>query len=240
MLLFSNLDLAHEFTCIFFRHATCLPSSSVPQRNTSLLGTRFLFGETHVCCCNPIVDLHPPPNLTPASAAAWRLSSGGTQIDLSGIKDDPSTMRMLFNEIKGMKALSHPNIVRLQEVRKICRIPRLGYIPTFAHPTGSLPARSLASPKCFWCVPVHCYGALCLWYSRHHSVTFDPPRTLLLRLRLCYPDASIEPIFAENSASACTVRVVSTKTNKGLGATLRLLGMHFSMRVCILPPNPMN
>ncbi|CAM9621206.1 unnamed protein product [Ectocarpus sp. 4 AP-2014] len=38
------------------------------------------------------------------------------QIDLSGIKDDPSTMRMLYNEIKGMKALSHPNIVRLQEV----------------------------------------------------------------------------------------------------------------------------
>ncbi|CAB1116073.1 unnamed protein product [Ectocarpus sp. CCAP 1310/34] len=38
------------------------------------------------------------------------------QIDLSGIKDDPSTMRMLYNEIKGMKALNHPNIVRLQEV----------------------------------------------------------------------------------------------------------------------------
>ncbi len=37
-------------------------------------------------------------------------------MDLSAIKDDPTTMEMLYNEIKGMKALNHPNIVRLQEV----------------------------------------------------------------------------------------------------------------------------
>lgn len=41
------------------------------------------------------------------------------QMDLSGIKDDESTMRMLYNEINGMKALDHPNIVRLQEVNLI-------------------------------------------------------------------------------------------------------------------------
>ncbi|CAM9747587.1 unnamed protein product, partial [Choristocarpus tenellus] len=38
------------------------------------------------------------------------------QMDLSLIKDDASSMHMLNNEIKTMKLLSHPNIVRLQEV----------------------------------------------------------------------------------------------------------------------------
>lgn len=42
-------------------------------------------------------------------------------MDLSSIKDDQSTMRMLYNEINGMKALDHPNIVRLQEVNYVPR-----------------------------------------------------------------------------------------------------------------------
>lgn len=40
-------------------------------------------------------------------------------MDLSDIKNDPSMMRMLYNEIHGMKALDHPNIVRLQEVTAV-------------------------------------------------------------------------------------------------------------------------
>lgn len=46
-------------------------------------------------------------------------------MDLSGIKDDPSTMRMLYNEINGMKALNHPNIVRLQEVNLLLMYRRI-------------------------------------------------------------------------------------------------------------------
>ncbi|CAN0066846.1 unnamed protein product, partial [Sphacelaria rigidula] len=38
------------------------------------------------------------------------------QIDLTATKDDPAVMKMLENECNTMMALSHPNIVRLQEV----------------------------------------------------------------------------------------------------------------------------
>lgn len=56
---------------------------------------------------------HPPHTHTHTNDYGF---DNTNQMDLSSIKDDRSAMRMLYNEIKGMKAMSHPNIVRLQEV----------------------------------------------------------------------------------------------------------------------------
>lgn len=39
------------------------------------------------------------------------------------MKDDNKAMKMLYNEIEGMKMMSHPNIVRLQEARTVTILP---------------------------------------------------------------------------------------------------------------------
>lgn len=48
--------------------------------------------------------------------------SKSPQIDLDAIKDSPSSLRMIERECRTMMSLSHPNIVRLQEVYR----PRSG------------------------------------------------------------------------------------------------------------------
>lgn len=64
----------------------------------------------------PILLQNFPPLSTPEPRLHFN-ACGNPQIDISEAKNNPSTMRMLENEIEGMKVLNHPNIVRLQEVR---------------------------------------------------------------------------------------------------------------------------
>lgn len=67
-------------------------------------------------------SLPPPQKKTPGRLLCEKNSIASPQIDLDAIKDSPSCLRMIERECRTMMSLSHPNIVRLQEVYR----PRSG------------------------------------------------------------------------------------------------------------------